>query len=382
MSIVLGNYIFVEFMVCDLYVMNDVFLIECDMVGVVQLVGVIVINFIFYYFFLYGVLGVVVIQESYLVIYMWFEYGYVVVDFFICGEMDVWIFFDYLKKCFGVKIYFVIEMKCGLIQLLECNDFDIMFMCQKVLEWRNLEMYMCNVWFMDKDEDQVFLFCYIGEVFFDVWFFYQCVCIFELLKYGKFLILDDMFMMMEKDEFYYYEMIFYLFMFIYGNVKNIFVIGGGDGGMVCEFLCYDVEKVIMVEIDGEVIKVCKEFFFFIVVLFDDLCFELIVGDGIDYVKKVVVNFYDIIVVDGLDLVGLVEGLFFVEFYINCFNVLKEGGIFVVQGEFLKFNEKVFVELNEIFCQIFGKENVFVFLFYVFIYLIGMWSFQYGLKGFI
>lgn len=380
MSTALGNHILVEFMACDPHVMNDVSSIERDMVGAAQLAGATVINSTFHHFSPYGVSGVVVIQESHLAIHTWPEYGYAAVDLFTCGEMDAWISFDHLKKCFGAKSYSAIEMKRGPIQLLERNDFDITSMRQKASEWRNPEMYTRNVWFTDKDEDQALSLRYTGEVFFDVQSPYQRVRILESPKYGKLLTLDDMFMTTEKDEFHYHEMISHPSMFTHGNAKNILVIGGGDGGTIREFLRHDVEKVTMVEIDGEVIKACKEFLPSIAASFDDPRLDLIVGDGIDFVKQAAANAYDIIVVDGSDPVGPAEGLFSTEFYNNCFKALKDGGILVAQGESPKFNEKAFAELNETLRAIFGKENAPVSLFYVPTYPTGMWSFQYGLKS--
>ena len=136
----------------------------------------------------------------------------------------------------------------------------------------------------------------------------------------------------------------------------------------------------MVEIDGEVIEACKKHLPQIAASFDNLKLELIVGDGIDFAKKADNELYDIIIVDGSDPVGPAEGLFSVEFYQNCFNSLKEGGILVAQGESPKFNEAAFSELNKTLQEIFGKDNAPISLFYVPTYPTGMWSFQYGLKN--
>jgi spermidine synthase len=184
----------------------------------------------------------------------------------------------------------------------------------------------------------------------------------------------------EKDEFHYHEMISHPAMFTHGNAKNILVIGGGDGGTVREILRHDgVEKVTMVEIDGEVIKACKEFLPSIAAAFDHPKLDLIVGDGIAHIKEAAAESYDLVIVDGSDPVGPAEGLFSVEFYRNCYNALKPGGILVAQGESPKFNEHAFTELNVTLQHIFGKENAPVSLFYVPTYPTGMWSFQYGLK---
>lgn len=380
-NVALGNHILVEFMNCDPHIMNDVATIERNMVDAAVKAGATVINSTFHHFSPYGVSGVVVIQESHLAIHTWPEYGYAAVDLFTCGEMDAWISFDYLKECFKSKSYSAIEMKRGSVNLLTRNDFDMTTMREKAAEWRNPDFYTRNVWFTDKDEDQALSLRFTGDVFFDVQSPYQRVRILESTKYGKMLALDDMVMTTINDEFHYHEMIAHPALFTHENAKNILVIGGGDGGTVREILRHEgVEKVTMVEIDGEVIKACKEHLPEIAAEFDNPKLDLKVADGIAFAKEAAPGSYDIIIVDGSDPVGPAEGLFSVEFYTNCFNALKDGGILVAQGESPKFNEKAFSELNHTLQDIFGKDNAPVSLFYVPTYPTGMWSFQYGLKG--
>jgi len=272
-------------------------------------------------------------------------------------------------------------MKRGSVNLLTRNDFDMSTMRQRAGEWKNPEFYTRNVWFTDKDEDQALSLRFTGDVFYDVQSPFQRVRILESYKYGKMLALDDMVMTTEKDEFHYHEMISHPAMFTHGNAKNILVIGGGDGGTVREILRHEgVEKVTMVEIDGEVIKSCKEFLPNIAAAFDNPKLDLIVDDGIAFLMNAAPESYDIIIVDGSDPVGPAEGLFSVEFYNNCYKALKPGGILVAQGESPKFNEKAFSELNRTLQHIFGKENAPISLFFVPTYPTGMWSFQYGLKG--
>lgn len=380
-NVALGNHILVEFMNCDPHIMNDVATIERDMVDAARKAGATVINSTFHHFSPWGVSGVVVIQESHLAIHTWPEYGYAAVDLFTCGEMDAWISFDHLKECFGSKSYSAIEMKRGSVNLLTRNDFDMTTMREKAAEWRNPEFYTRNVWFTDKDEDQALSLRFTGEVFYDVQSPFQRVRILESPKYGKFLTLDDMVMTTQKDEFHYHEMIAHPAMFTHGNVKNVLVIGGGDGGTVREILRHEgVEKVTMVEIDGEVIKACKEFLPEIAAAFDNPKLDLKVDDGIAFIKQAAPKSYDLIIVDGSDPVGPAEGLFSTEFYTNCYNALKDGGILVAQGESPKFNEKAFSELNYTLQDIFGNDNAPVSLFFVPTYPTGMWSFQYGLKN--
>jgi spermidine synthase len=381
MSIALGNHILVEFMNCDPHIMNDVAGIERDMVAAAQKAGATVINSTFHHFSPWGVSGVVVIQESHLAIHTWPEYGYAAVDLFTCGEMDAWISFDHLKDCFKSQSYSAIEMKRGSVNLLTRNDFDMTTMRQKAGEWRNPDFFTRNVWFTDKDENQALSLRFTGEVFYDVQSPFQRVRILESYKYGKMLALDDMVMTTIEDEFHYHEMISHPALFALPAAKNILVIGGGDGGTVREILKHDtVEIVTMVEIDGEVIKACKEHLPQIAASFDHPKLNLHVADGIAFIKDQDPETYDIIIVDGSDPVGPAEGLFSTEFYSNCFKALKKDGILVAQGESPKFNQKAFKELNHTLQAIFGEKNAPVSLFFVPTYPTGMWSFQYGLKG--
>jgi len=377
----LGNHILVEFMRCDPNIMNDVSAIERDMVEAARKAGATVINSTFHHFSPYGVSGVVVIEESHLAIHTWPEYGYAAVDLFTCGEMDAWISFDYLKECFKSASYSAIEMKRGSKNLLTRNDFDISSMRQRADEWKNPDMYTRNVWFTDKDENQAVSLRYTGEVLHDVQTDFQRVRILESPKYGKLLTLDDMFMTTENDEFHYHEMIAHPAMFTHKNVKNVLVIGGGDGGTVREVLRHDsVEKVTMVEIDGEVIEACKKYLPSIAAEFDNPKLDLIVGDGIEYVKNANPEAYDMIIVDGSDPVGPAEGLFSVAFYNDCYKALNSNGVLVSQGESPKFNENAFADVHNTIKGLFGAGNAHVALFYVPTYPTGMWSFQFGIKN--
>lgn len=378
----LGNHILVEFSGCEPEIMNGVSTIENAMVAAADKAGATVINSTFHHFSPIGVSGVVVIQESHLAIHTWPEYGYAAVDLFTCGdEVDAWISFDFLKEVFKAKNYSAIEMKRGALNLLDRLDFDLNSIRSEAKDRVNPEKYTRNLWFTDKDDDQALSLRYTGEVLFDKQSEYQHVKVLDTNRYGRMLALDNMVMTTEKDEYHYHEMISHPAIFTHGNIKNVLVIGGGDGGTIREILKHSsVEKVTMVEIDGTVVEACKEHLPNIAAEFDNPKLNLRIEDGIEFVKNAEAESYDLLVVDGSDPVGPAEGLFSVEFYKNCFNALKSDGILVAQGESPRFNEKAFSELNFTLQDIFGESNVYTSLFYVPTYPTGMWSFQWGVKG--
>ena len=90
-------------------------------------------------------------------------------------------------------------------------------------------------------------------------------------------------------------------------------------------------RAVMVEIDGEVIRLSKEYLPAIGGdAWTDPRAEVIVGDGIDYVKRAPDASFDAIIVDCTDPIGVGEVLFTDEFYANCARILTARGLVVNQ----------------------------------------------------
>ena len=68
---------------------------------------------------------------------------------------------------------------------------------------------------------------------------YQRIDIFETPEFGRVLTLDGNVMLTERDEFIYDEMITHVPMAVHPGIKDILVIGAGDGGVVRELTRYD-----------------------------------------------------------------------------------------------------------------------------------------------
>jgi spermidine synthase len=112
----------------------------------------------------------------------------------------------------------------------------------------------------------------------------------------------------------------------------VLLIGGGDGGVLKRVLMHrNVTRAVMVEIDGEVIRLAKEFLPKIADgAWDDPRAQVIVGDGIDFVKCAPDASFDVIIVDSTDPIGVGEVLFTDEFYANCARILTARGLVVNQ----------------------------------------------------
>ena len=118
----------------------------------------------------------------------------------------------------------------------------------------------------------------------------------------------------------------------HGAAENVLIIGAGDGGVLRRVLRHDtVKRAVMVEIDGEVIRLSKEFLPGIAGdAWNDPRAEVIVGDGIDYVKRAPDASFDAIIVNSTDPIGVGEVLFTDEFYRNCARILTARGLIVNQ----------------------------------------------------
>ena len=81
----------------------------------------------------------------------------------------------------------------------------------------------------------------------------QHLVIFENVKFGRWMSLDGITQVTEKDEFVYHEMVTHVPLLAHGAVKSVLVVGVGDGGAMREILRHPgVERVVLAEIDGVV----------------------------------------------------------------------------------------------------------------------------------
>lgn len=161
---------------------------------------------------------------------------------------------------------------------------------------------------------------------------FQRIDVFDSLEFGRILMLDGYVMLTERDEFIYHEMMVHVPMCVHPTAKTALVIGGGDGGTVREIVRYSsIESIDFVEIDEEVVKVCREFIPQTAGKLDDPRVKHHYEDGLKFVRHHE-NEYDLIFVDSTDPFGPGEGLFTKEFYGNCFRALKDEGIMVNQHE--------------------------------------------------
>lgn len=193
---------------------------------------------------------------------------------------------------------------------------------------------MSDLWFsestLNNSAQSRFL---IEELLFEKQGKLQNIKVFKTKALGKLLTLNDAAMLSDRDEFIYHEVMVHPALLAQKHTKNVLVIGGGDGGIVRELTKYkSIENIELVEIDNEVIDVCREFFPQVCCSLNDPRVKIIIEDGVKYLQKKHREgiLYDLIIVDSTDPIGLAEELYGSEFFELISSSLTEEGIFMSQ----------------------------------------------------
>lgn len=171
---------------------------------------------------------------------------------------------------------------------------------------------------------------------------HQHLVIFENARFGRVMALDGIIQTTEADEFIYHEMLTHVPVLAHGAVKNVLIIGGGDGGMLREVCKHkSIEHITQVEIDDQVIEMCKEYLpNHSAGAYDDPRVEIVIDDGANFVNSSDKKF-DVIISDSTDPVGPGGALFTLDFYGACKKCLNSGGILVTQ------NGVAYMQLDEV-----------------------------------
>jgi spermidine synthase len=194
---------------------------------------------------------------------------------------------------------------------------------------------------------------------------FQHVEILETASYGKALVLDGRIQSSQADEFIYHEALVHPgLLLLEAPPASALVIGGGEGATVREILRYrSLRRVVMVDIDAEVVELCKRH------LpemhrgaFDDPRTEFRAEDARGFLGRTAERF-DLIVVDLVE--PLEEGpaclLFTREFYGLVRERLTPGGAMTMQAGMTKVGELDFFTsihrtLREVFPVVAGYQT--------------------------
>ncbi len=160
---------------------------------------------------------------------------------------------------------------------------------------------------------------------------YQYLEVYESPLFGRMLVLDGAVQTTEADEFIYHEMLAHPALCTHPAPRRVLIVGGGDGGALEETLKHPVERATLVEIDEAVVRASRAYLGAIAGdAFDDPRAEVVIGDGLAYVRETAGRF-DVVLVDSTDPEGPAAGLFSAEFYAQIARRLEPGGLLAVQS---------------------------------------------------
>jgi len=127
---------------------------------------------------------------------------------------------------------------------------------------------------------------------------FQQVEIYETPKFGRLLVLDGDPQSSAFDEDIYHEALVHPALVTHPNPKNVLILGGGEGATLREVLRHSkVEKAVMVDIDGEVVDLCrKELPSYSKGAFEDRRTQLVIDDANKFLKDTSIRF-DVVISD-------------------------------------------------------------------------------------
>ncbi|MFL5237522.1 MAG: polyamine aminopropyltransferase [Rhizomicrobium sp.] len=162
---------------------------------------------------------------------------------------------------------------------------------------------------------------------------YQRIRIFDTVANGRVLSLDDIVQITTRDESAYAEMLTHLPMLEHGKVERVMIVGGGDLSIADEALKHKgVKEVVLVDIDGRVVELCREHFAEINArAFRDKRMTIEIADAFEYLGRAESKaHFDLIIADRPDPVGPGKALFGETFYDRVKHALKAGGFATFQ----------------------------------------------------
>jgi len=162
---------------------------------------------------------------------------------------------------------------------------------------------------------------------------YQRIKIFDTVANGRVMTLDDIVQITTRDESAYAEMLTHLPMLEHGKVERVMIVGGGDLSIADEALKHKaVKEVVLVDIDGRVVELCKALFGEInAKAFRDKRLKIEIADAFEYLgRPQSKGRFDLIVADRPDPVGPGKALFGETFYDRIKRALKPGGFATFQ----------------------------------------------------
>ena len=204
---------------------------------------------------------------------------------------------------------------------------------------------------------------------------YQKIEIYSSIYYGNILLLQDCFMLTEKNSNQYKETC--ISVIRKKKLDNVLIIGGGDFEIAHHlFENKIIKKLSIVEIDYDVVKSCKKYF----PLNHNLKkneknkINLVIDDGYKWLKEYKGDLFDLVIIDCTDPNTSADVLYSSKFYNIVNERLRKKGVFIQQSGSLLLHEKSLIKPMRKKLERYSFSNIKTVEFPMPIYPSGSWSF--------
>lgn len=192
---------------------------------------------------------------------------------------------------------------------------------------------------------------------------YQKIAFFTEIDGSFSLTLDDYWQFNSKVEHIYHECLFTLPGLFPKKLKNVLILGGGDGLGARELLKYkEVENIDLVDLDPEIVDFAKKNIYMRKLnknSFNDPKVNIIVSDAKEWLAKKPITLYDLIIIDFPDPTSeeLWE-LYTAKIYKQIKQRLTKQGVVSIQATIYNAPtfDKIFQNLNKVFPFIIGHHT--------------------------
>lgn len=187
--------------------------------------------------------------------------------------------------------------------------------------------------FFDRFDDSCGLYFDVTELLHHSKSEWQDIKIFETKMHGRVMLLDDVVMLTQSTHHVYHEHMVHVPLACIETPKSVLVIGGGDGGTVSELVKYDaLERIVLAELDGDVVDVSKKLLPDVAVGLSDPRVDIIIGDGAAFLANNA-DSWDAVIIDSTDICeeahdtdDIASPLASDQFYSDLKNGLRPGGV--------------------------------------------------------
>lgn len=245
-----GRQVILDLHKCSTQHLDDIAWVRATLTEAARHAHATIIDAIFHKFSPYGISGVVVIAESHLAIHIWPEKGYAAIDIFTCGPtLALRQAVDYLVDAFQSSNPQLSEVSRGGSELESVKSRQIS---------KTKRPVDAEQWYEERGSWAEIHRYRVRKTLLHSRTQFQEVAIIDTEKFGKMLVLDGDTQSAQSDEYIYHEALVHPALTLHPNPRRVLVIGGGEGATIREVLRHPmVERVTMIDIDGELVEQCK-----------------------------------------------------------------------------------------------------------------------------